>query len=96
MTPRIKEQYEKEVLPALIQKFSYSNVMMAPRLEKISVNIGVGEANQSPNLLEDAFNAAGAEMKPNHVKPVFDKPSPNDRDSWHDPDKVKDWKMPAF
>jgi large subunit ribosomal protein L5 len=54
MTPRIKEQYEKEVRPALLKRFGYTNVMMAPRLEKISLNIGVGEGNQSPNLLEDA------------------------------------------
>jgi large subunit ribosomal protein L5 len=54
MTPRIKERYEKEVRPALVKRFSYPNVMRAPRLEKITVNIGVGEAQSSPNLLEDA------------------------------------------
>ena len=54
MTPRILEEYRKETVPALTKKFNYANVMMVPRIEKISVNIGVGEANQSPNLLEDA------------------------------------------
>jgi large subunit ribosomal protein L5 len=54
MTPRIKERYEKEVRAALVKRFSYTNVMKAPRLEKITVNIGVGEAQASPNLLEDA------------------------------------------
>jgi large subunit ribosomal protein L5 len=55
MTPRVKEQYEKEVRPALAEKFGYRNLMMIPTLEKISVNVGVGEASTSPNLLEDAI-----------------------------------------
>ena len=54
MTPRIHDEYKKEVVPALMKKFGYENVMMVPRIDKISVNIGVGEANQSPNLMEDA------------------------------------------
>ena len=54
MTPRIKERYAKEVRAALVKRFNYTNVMKAPRLEKITVNIGVGEAQSSPNLLEDA------------------------------------------
>jgi large subunit ribosomal protein L5 len=52
--PRIKEQYEKDVVPALIEKFGYGNRMMVPGLEKISVNIGVGEASRSPNMMDDA------------------------------------------
>ena len=54
MAPRVQEEYQKEVVPSLIKKFGYRNRMMVPNLEKISVNMGVGEANQSPNLLEDA------------------------------------------
>ena len=54
MTPRILEAYRKESVPALMKKFGYQNVMMVPRLEKISVNIGVGEGHSSPNLMEDA------------------------------------------
>ena len=54
MTPRILEEYRQEVVPSLMKKFGYKNVMMVPTLRKISVNVGVGEANQSPNLLEDA------------------------------------------
>lgn len=54
MTPRILEEYRRDAVPALIKKFGYGNPMMVPTLQKISVNIGVGEANQSPNLLEDA------------------------------------------
>ncbi|MGH2570907.1 MAG: 50S ribosomal protein L5, partial [bacterium] len=42
MTPRILEAYRTEAVPALMKKFGYKNVMMVPRLEKISVNVGVG------------------------------------------------------
>jgi len=51
---RIKEQFEKDVVPALIEKFGYGNRMMVPSLEKISVNMGVGEASRSPNTMDDA------------------------------------------
>jgi large subunit ribosomal protein L5 len=54
MPPRILEEYRRETAPALMKKFGYKNPMMVPRITKISVNVGVGEANQSPNLLEDA------------------------------------------
>ena len=54
MTPRIQEEYRRDIVPALIKKFAYRNPMMVPTISKITVNIGVGEANQSPNLLEDA------------------------------------------
>lgn len=54
MTPRILEAYRQEAVPALMKRFGYTNVMMVPRLEKISVNVGVGEGHQSPNLMEDA------------------------------------------
>lgn len=54
MTPRIREQYQRDVVPALMKKFQYANVFMVPQIKKITVNMGVGEANQSPNLLDDA------------------------------------------
>jgi large subunit ribosomal protein L5 len=50
--PRMKKYYADTVRPALVKHFKYSNVMMAPRLEKIVVNVGVGEASQNPKLLE--------------------------------------------
>ncbi len=56
MTPRMKERYHQEVVPALIERFQYVNVMQAPRLKKISVNIGLGEALQNPKSLEAASN----------------------------------------
>jgi large subunit ribosomal protein L5 len=54
--PRLKEKYEKETVPALMKRFGYRNVMQVPRLEKIVVNVGVGEAIQNMKLL-DAVSA---------------------------------------
>ena len=53
MSP-FKEFYQTEVMPALLQHFNYDNVMQIPKLEKITLNIGVGEALQNPKALEDA------------------------------------------
>lgn len=53
-TPRLKERYNQEIVPALIERFEYSNVMQAPRMTKVSVNIGLGEALQNPKALEAA------------------------------------------
>ena len=53
MSP-FKEFYQTEVMPALLNHFSYENVMQIPKLDKITLNIGVGEAIQNPNALEDA------------------------------------------
>jgi large subunit ribosomal protein L5 len=50
----LKEFYRQEVLPALTKEFSYGSVMEVPRLEKIVVNIGLGEALQNPRALETA------------------------------------------
>ena len=52
--PRLKVQYRDEIAPALVKEFSYRNVMQVPRLEKISVNIGLGEAIQNSKALEAA------------------------------------------
>jgi len=52
--PRLKTQYRDEIVPALMKEFSYRNVMQVPRLEKISVNIGLGEAIQNSKALEAA------------------------------------------
>lgn len=50
--PRIKERYIKEVIPLMMKEFSYKNVMQVPRLEKIVINVGLGEAIQNIKLLE--------------------------------------------
>jgi len=52
--PRLRERYEQEVLPALTSKFGYSTRMQAPRLEKITLNMGIGEAKQDDKMLEAA------------------------------------------
>jgi large subunit ribosomal protein L5 len=52
--PRLRERYEQEILPALIDSFGYSTPMQAPRLSKITLNMGVGEAKQNAKALEAA------------------------------------------
>jgi large subunit ribosomal protein L5 len=52
--PRLRERYEQEVLPALTSKFGYSSPMEAPRLEKITLNMGIGDAKQDDKVLEAA------------------------------------------
>jgi large subunit ribosomal protein L5 len=54
LPPRLKEFYRQEVLPALTKEFNYGSVMEVPRLEKVVVNIGLGEALQNPRALETA------------------------------------------
>ena len=53
-TPRLKERYRKEIVPALMKEFSYSNVMQAPVVHKIVINIGMGEAIQTPKSMDNA------------------------------------------
>ena len=52
--PRLKERYEQEIRPALKERFDYSSVMQVPRIQKITLNMGVGEAKQEARLLEAA------------------------------------------
>jgi len=52
--PRLRERYEQDVLPALTRKFGYSTPMQAPRVAKITLNMGVGEAKQNAKMLEAA------------------------------------------
>ena len=52
--PRLKQRYQEEVVPALKKQFGYDNPMRVPRLIKISVNKGVGEASQTKKVLDDA------------------------------------------
>jgi large subunit ribosomal protein L5 len=52
--PRLKERYEAEIRPALQQRFGYSSVMEVPRIQKITLNMGVGEAKQDSNMLDAA------------------------------------------
>jgi large subunit ribosomal protein L5 len=56
ITPRLLERWRKEIVPALMKRFGYKNVMQVPRLEKISVNVGVGDAVQDPKILDGIVN----------------------------------------
>jgi large subunit ribosomal protein L5 len=51
---RLKDKYTKDVVPALVKEFSYTSVMQAPRLEKVVINMGVGDAIANSKALEDA------------------------------------------
>jgi len=53
---KLREQYEKEVKPALMKKFGYTSTMQVPRLEKIVINVGLGDVKDSPKSLENAMN----------------------------------------
>jgi large subunit ribosomal protein L5 len=52
--PQLKERYREEVVPRMMERFSYKNVMQVPRLEKVVLNIGLGEAIQNAKALETA------------------------------------------
>ncbi|MBI4874265.1 MAG: 50S ribosomal protein L5 [Acidobacteria bacterium] len=54
MKARLKERYTQNVIPALVAEFGYKNVMAVPKLEKISLNMGMGDATQNPKLLDGA------------------------------------------
>ncbi|MBE5805896.1 MAG: 50S ribosomal protein L5 [Clostridiales bacterium] len=53
---KLREQYEKEVIPAMMKKFNYTSVMQVPKLEKIVINIGLGDTKENPKSLENAVN----------------------------------------
>ncbi len=67
---RLKEVYRKEIVPALIKQFGYKSTMEVPRIEKIVLNMGVGEATSDKKLLE---NASGDMQKIAGQKPVITK-----------------------
>ena len=54
--PRLKDTYKAEVLPALMQKFSYENVMQVPKIEKVVINMGLGEVKDNPKALDSAID----------------------------------------
>jgi large subunit ribosomal protein L5 len=54
MTPRLKEKYIKDIIPAMMKEFSYKNVMQVPKIQKVVLNVGLGEAIQNIKLLEAA------------------------------------------
>ncbi|HET6465245.1 MAG TPA: 50S ribosomal protein L5 [Nitrospiria bacterium] len=56
LSPRLKVKYRERVVPDLMKQFSYKNPMQVPRLEKVVINVGMGEAIQNAKLLEAAVN----------------------------------------
>lgn len=52
----LRERYRREIIPQMMKRFNYKNVMEVPRLEKIVINMGVGEAIQNPKALDAAVN----------------------------------------
>ena len=56
MAARLKAHYQTAVIPALVKEFGYENVMAVPKLEKISINMGVGEATQTPKMMDGVAN----------------------------------------
>jgi len=58
--PRLKDLYAKTVVPALVKEFSYKNPMAVPKLEKVALNIGLGEATGNAKLMDGAVNELGA------------------------------------
>jgi large subunit ribosomal protein L5 len=59
MAPRLKERYKQDVVPALMKEFKYSNTMAVPRLRKIVLNMGLGEAIQNAKLLDSGSAELG-------------------------------------
>jgi large subunit ribosomal protein L5 len=64
---RLKDRYNEQIRHALVRKFGYSSIMQAPKLEKVTLNMGVGEAKQDSKMLEAAQEQLGiiAGQKPN-------------------------------
>ena len=54
MAARLKETYKSEVFNALMERFKYKNVMEVPKLEKVTINMGIGDAKDNAKLLENA------------------------------------------
>src|SRR6516225_10025072 len=60
MAARLKDLYQKKVVPALTKEFGYTNVMAVPKIDKVSINIGMGEATGNAKLMDGAVNELGA------------------------------------
>ena len=69
---RLKEQYQNEIVDAMIKKFGYKNIMEVPKLDKVVINMGVGEAKDNAKLLESAIadmeKIAGQKAVPTKAK----------------------------
>ena len=59
MAARLREHYTKNVVPALTKEFGYKNVMAVPKVDKVCINIGLGEATGNAKLMDGAVNELG-------------------------------------
>ncbi len=60
MKARLREHYLTNVVPALTKEFGYTNVMAVPKIEKVSINVGLGEATSNPKIMDGAANELGS------------------------------------
>ena len=60
MAARLREHYQTKVVPTLTKEFGYKNVMAVPKVEKVAINIGLGEATQNPKLMDGTATELGA------------------------------------
>ena len=58
--PRLKDKYKAEIAPALMEKFQYKSVMEIPKIDKVVINVGVGEARENPKAIEATVKDIGA------------------------------------
>jgi large subunit ribosomal protein L5 len=84
MNTRLEQFYKEEVVPKLMERFGYTNPMQVPRLEKITLNMGVGEAATNKKILENAVADMGkiAGQKPIVTKSRVSVASFKIRDGW--------------
>ncbi len=54
--PRLKDLYKKDIVPAMMKKFSYKNIMEVPKLEKVTINMGMGDAHENAKSLDSALD----------------------------------------
>ena len=59
-SPRLRDKYTKDIIPALMKEFGFKNKMQVPKLDRIVINMGLGEAVQNPKLIEAATKELGA------------------------------------
>ena len=71
---RIKDRYNEEIRPALVRKFGYSSIMQAPKLTKVTLNMGVGEAKQDSKMLEALGMPFAREGRPRGFETLSEDP----------------------
>ena len=64
---RLKEQYANTVAPALMQKFGYKSTMQIPKLDKVVINVGAGEAKENSKVIDAIMNDLAAKIGRAHV-----------------------------